>query len=49
MLDDTEGPAVVVTDDGFRFKRQNDGSYTDGDITFDSFDDFYERYYERKK
>ena len=30
-------PAVVRTEDGYTFHRQPDGSYTDGDMTFDSY------------
>ncbi|MHC5213953.1 MAG: hypothetical protein ACYSOO_05135 [Planctomycetota bacterium] len=42
---DAEEPAIVISEDGFRFERQADGSYTDGDMTFLSYEDFYKRCY----
>ena len=32
-------PEVVTTEDGYTFVRQEDGTYTDGDMTFDRLED----------
>lgn len=34
------GPDEVKTEDGYVFKRQSDGTYTDGDLTFEDIGAF---------
>ncbi len=34
------GPDEVKTEDGYTFKRQSDGTYTDGDLTFEDIGAF---------
>jgi hypothetical protein len=36
-IKDTLEPLKVKTEDGYTFYRQNDGTYTDGDMTFNSY------------
>ena len=34
-------PKVAMTSDGYKFYEQPDGTYTNGDMTFDSLDDLF--------
>jgi hypothetical protein len=35
---------TVITEDGYRFTEQPDGTYTDGDMVFDSFAELCEAF-----
>jgi hypothetical protein len=39
MSDPGQRPRVIRTEDGYTFERQEDGSWSDGDMTFDSLAD----------
>lgn len=42
-MDEIKEPETVTTEDGYTFTRQPDGSYTDGDMTFDNYEKLMRR------
>ena len=32
---------IAITSDGYKFRRKNDGTWTDDDITYESFDELH--------
>lgn len=43
MTTQASTPRVATTSDGYKFTEQGDGTWSDGDMTFDSINDLFEQ------